>query len=394
MVIISHRTHLHRIVARFRANVNADRPPGFTMPAWKSRQTARRSGYNGRQIMRSGLLLSLLVVTMSHAQNYTAQKTAVDGVEVVRLGDAARQTEVSMAPSIGNLAYAMTVKGKNVFWAPFRSLAELKAKPVQAGNPFLAPWANRLDQDAYYANGKKYLLNPELKNWRRDGNQKPIHGLLVFSPAWQVTRLQANRNGAEVTSRLEFWRYPDLMAQFPFAHAIQMTYRLREGALEVETLVENHAREPMPVSIGYHPYFQVHDAPRDQWKVHLAAREQVVLSNLLIPTGERRPVTLPDPVSLESTQLDDVFTNLVRDASGRAEFWVQGASQKVAVIYGPKYAVAVVYAPKGRGFICFEPMAAITNALNLAHAGVYKELQSIPPGGSWRESFWIRPSGF
>jgi len=344
--------------------------------------------------MRSGLLLSLLVVTMSHAQNYTAQKTAVDGVEVVRLGDAARQTEVSMAPSIGNLAYAMTVKGKNVFWAPFRSLAELKAKPVQAGNPFLAPWANRLDQDAYYANGKKYLLNPELKNWRRDGNQKPIHGLLVFSPAWQVTRLQANRNGAEVTSRLEFWRYPDLMAQFPFAHAIQMTYRLREGALEVETLVENHAREPMPVSIGYHPYFQVHDAPRDQWKVHLAAREQVVLSNLLIPTGERRPVTLPDPVSLESTQLDDVFTNLVRDASGRAEFWVQGASQKVAVIYGPKYAVAVVYAPKGRGFICFEPMAAITNALNLAHAGVYKELQSIPPGGSWRESFWIRPSGF
>jgi sulfide:quinone oxidoreductase len=31
-------------------------------------------------------------------------------------------------------------------------------------------------------------------------------------------------------------------------------------------------------------------------------------------------------------------------------------------------------------------MAGITNAFNLAHAGVYKELQSIPPGGQWRES--------
>jgi aldose 1-epimerase len=50
--------------------------------------------------------------------------------------------------------------------------------------------------------------------------------------------------------------------------------------------------------------------------------------------------------------------------------------------------------PKGRDFLCFEPMAAITNALNLAHAGIYKQLQSIPPGGLWRESFWIRPSGF
>jgi hypothetical protein len=32
--------------------------------------------------------------------------------------------------------------------------------------------------------------------------------------------------------------------------------------------------------------------------------------------------------------------------------------------------------------------------VNLAHAGVYKELQSIPAGGQWKESFWITPSGF
>ena len=344
--------------------------------------------------MRTSLWLLLLVAAMSLAQNYRAQKAVVDGIEVVRLADAARQTEVSIVPSIGSQAYEMKVRGKNIFWAPFSTLGEWKAKPSMAANPFLAPWANRLDQDAFYANGKKYLLNGELKNFRRDQNKNPIHGLLVYSSAWEVAGLKADRNGASVTSRLEFWRYPDLMAQFPFAHTIEMTYRLREGELEVETVITNHSKEPMPVSIGYHPYFQVADAPRDQWKVHVAAREQVVLSPQLIPTGERKPVTLADPVSLEGAQLDDVFTNLVRDASGRAEFWVQGASQKISVIYGPKYQVAVVYAPKGRNFICFEPMAAITNALNLAQAGLYQELQSVAPGGTWRESFFIRPSGY
>ena len=39
-------------------------------------------------------------------------------------------------------------------------------------------------------------------------------------------------------------------------------------------------------------------------------------------------------------------------------------------------------------------MAGITDALNLAQKGLYKELQSIPAGGIWQESFWIRPSGF
>jgi aldose 1-epimerase len=54
----------------------------------------------------------------------------------------------------------------------------------------------------------------------------------------------------------------------------------------------------------------------------------------------------------------------------------------------------VVYAPPGRDFICFEPMTGITNAMNLAHAGKYKDLQTVPPGGKWKESFFIVPAGF
>jgi len=321
--------------------------------------------------------------------NYSAQKIAVDGIDVVRLADTASKMYVSIIPSVVNFAYEMNVNGHNVLWWPYKTLTEFRAKPGFAGVPFLAPWANRLDQDAFWANGNKYVLNPDLGNFRRDQNRLPIHGLVSYAE-WQVTAMKADENGAEVTSRLEFWKKPEWMAQFPFANTIEMTYRLSNGTLEVRTIVENHSTEPLPLGIGYHPYYQITDAPRDQWKVHLVAKDHYELSSKLIPTGASKPVDLPDPVPLAGHQLDDVFGGVNHDD----EFWVQGARQKVSIRYGSKFTVAVVYAPPGKDFICFEPMTAITNAFNLAHTGEYKDLQSIPAGAKWQESFWIRPTGF
>jgi len=344
-------------------------------------------------------LLTFIAMTVS-AQPYSARKATVDGVSVVELSDASRNTSVSIAPSVGNIAYRMDVNGKNVFWFPFDSVKDFAADPKLSGNPFLAPWANRLDADAFHANGKKYLLNPALGNFGKDPNNQPIHGLLIYASAWEVVSMTSDAGGAHVTSRLEFWRYADWMAQFPFAHTIEMTYRLRDGALEVHTRIDNIGAQTMPLSVGYHPYFQLHDAPRDHWTVHLAAENVWTLDDKLIPTGETKPVSdvLGDPgnLPLKGLFLDHVFGGLVRDGDGLASFSVQGASQKIEVAYGPKYRTAVVYAPTGKdqNFICFEPMSGITNAFNLAHRGIYKDLQTIPAGQTWEESYWIRPSGF
>jgi aldose 1-epimerase len=344
--------------------------------------------------MKSAVWLTLVPVMTLSAQNYTAERAQRDGVDIVRLGDKSHRTEVVIVPSVGNTAVEMKVNGKNAFWFPQSNLAEYKAKPTFSANPFLAPWANRLDQDGFYANGKHYSLDRGLKNYRTDGNDHPIHGLLSYAKEWKVMDLKATAEGAEVRSRLEFWRYPDYMAQFPFAHTIDMVHRLHDGTLEVETVLENHATEPMPVSVGFHPYFHLSDAPRNEWKVTLPVRESVVLSPQLVPTGETKPSPYKSPLPLAGVALDDVFTGLVRGESGRAAFSVEGAKEKISVLYGPKYPVAVVYAPAGRDFICFEPMSGPTNAFNLHHAGKYSELQTVPPGGTWRESFWITVSGF
>jgi aldose 1-epimerase len=343
--------------------------------------------------MRAAALLAALPL-MTEAANYSAQRVTVDGIEVVRLSDDFHKAQVSIAPTLGNNAYEFLVNGKNVMWFPQRSLADFKAKPTFSGNPLLAPWANRLDHDGFYANGKHYVLNPHLNNYRRDGAKQPIHGLVTYASEWKVAHVSADDKGAEVTSRLEFWRYPDYMAQFPFAHTLEMTYRLRDGVLEVETTIENQSTETMPVSIGYHPYFKLHDSPRSSWKVTLPAKESYVLSGSLVATGDKKAMPYQSPQSLHGISLDDVLGGLVPGESGRTEFAVEGAKERIAVLYGPKYPVAVVYSPADRDFICFEPMSGPTNAFNLKQAGKYADLQTIPPGGKWRESFWIHPTGF
>ena len=300
--------------------------------------------------------------------------------DLVQLEDAAHKTVVSIAPSAGNLTREMTVNGHNILG------------PL--GIPFLAPWANRLDEQAFYANGKRYALNMGLGNVR---GAHPIHGFLGAA-AWEVVDAKADEGAAWVTSRLNFLSQPDWMAQFPFAHTIVMTHRLRDGVLDITVALHNLSAEPMPVAIGFHPSFRLTDAPRDAWTIGLGARIEWLLADDTIPTGETRPIErrFPDPRAavLRDHDLDHVFGDLVRDASGHAVMSVSGAAQKIDVTFGPNYRAAVVYAPKGRDFICFEPMAGITDALNLAQRGLYKDVQYIPSDGFWKETFWIRPSGF
>jgi aldose 1-epimerase len=334
------------------------------------------------------------------AQPYTAKKTTADDVPIVQLVDSRRDIVVSIAPTVGNNAYEMRVGGKNVFWFPYESVGEFAREPKLCGNPFLAPWANRLDEDGFYFERTHYRLNEDLGNLRRDGNGLPIHGLLLYWPKWEVVALEADAHEASVTSRLDFAAHPELLGQFPFAHVVEMTYRLRDGALDVVTRIVNHASRPMPVSVGYHPYFQIHDAPRDQWKVQLPVKHVWKLNRQLVPTGDTVPVEelfpRPDEISLLDNFLDHVFGGLLRESDGTARFSVQGKQEKIEVRYGPNYRAAVVYAPQGedRDFICFEPMSGITNAFNLAHRSRYDDLQSIAPGGEWVESYSIHPSGF
>lgn len=324
---------------------------------------------------------------------YKAEKVQDHGVEVVRLTDTTADVEVSIAPSIGNRAYQMNVHGKNILYMGAADAGALKQRPGLSGIPFLAPWANRFSDAGFWANGKRYTFNGDLGTLRVPQNGVVMHGMLGAAPQWEVVKTGSDAKSAFVTSRFEFWKYPTMMANWPFAHEYEMTYRLSGGVLEVVTTVINKSAEPMPLAIGYHPYYNLPDVPRDHATAHIPAKTAVITDNRLVATGEMKPMDLPDPTPLKDRTLDNGYTDLIRDANGKATFWVEGDGKKIEVTYGPKWQVAVVWEPANQNFICFEPMAGLTNAPNLAHEGKYPALQSVPAGGTWQESFWVKASG-
>ena len=351
------------------------------------------------------VLLPALAVTVPNAsggQKYTAEKTTQDGVDIVRLTDSAGGVEVSIAPSIGNRLYEMKVHGKSVFSSSPSDVTDFRKRVESGGGiPFLAPWANRLNEQDFWANGKKYIFNLTLGNVR---GPLPIHGLLSNSPLWEVTEVKADKHSAHITSRLRFWRSPDLMAQWPFAQEYEMTYQLSKGVLETRLVVTNLSTDPMPIVLGFHPCYRIPDVDSDLWTARLAARKIAVTDSHVLATGEIKPLDIPNPFPVKGQSLDTGLTDFERDADGRAHFSIEADGKKVEVLLGPKFTVIQFYIPRrrepsnspanfSRQTVCFEPMTGITNAVNLFHEGKYNDLQMLAPGAKWVESFWIRSSG-
>jgi aldose 1-epimerase len=370
-------------------------------------------------------LLAMAAARLAPAQQYQARRAG----DVIQLLEPGRQIVVSIVPSIGNIVSEFSVKGQNVLRWPYTSLDDYKARGGGLnGIPFLGPWANRLDEEAFYANGKKYNFDMELGNVR---GPIPIHGFLTATDQWQVMEVKADGKSAWVTSRLEVWKQPMWMKQWPFAHTVEITHRLQDGVLQVQTKITNLSAEPMPVAVGFHPYYQLTDSPREDWTITVPAKTHYLLSGAKLPTGETEAVEKLFPNrqgTLKDYNLDDVFGDLDRDAEGRSHTIVKGKRQSLDIMFSQNFQAEVIYSPnptgqglggnalqnpnapargggggRGRGtpnplatpnYICVEPMPGITNAINLAQKGTVKNLQSVAPNQTWEASFWVKPSGF
>ena len=116
-------------------------------------------------------LPALLLLTVLPA---SAQYSVHREGEVIRLEDARNQTKVLQFP--------------------FANMQEYKAGRGLSGIPFLAPWANRLDEPAFYANGKKYSFNLDLGNVRPGAQNHPIHGFLTDASQWEVVEASSDAN--------------------------------------------------------------------------------------------------------------------------------------------------------------------------------------------------------
>ena len=178
-----------------------------------------------------------------------------------------------------------------------------------------------------------------------------------------------------------------ILRQFPFPFRLDVTYRLHNHTLSMETVAHNTGDRDMPMGFGIHPYFR---RPL-RGMLHVPARQYWELVDSL-PTGRRLDVTdmydLRQPRDVSSLTLDDIFTDLIADADGMVRCTLEDHQHGVQTIVAFDAAqfphVVVFTTPPPRQAICIEPYTCPTDAFNLQQHGVESNLIRLQPGATRR----------
>jgi aldose 1-epimerase len=287
----------------------------------------------------------------------------------LRAGD----LEADFVPELGMVGSSLRHRGEELL-GQRGGLDGLREHGSSFGIPLLAPWANRLDGLRY----GEVELDPERSPLKLDENGLPIHGLLMGSPLWEV----GEQTDTHLSASLSFGP-PDLLAAFPYPHDIELVFELAPERLSVVTTIRPTGVIPVPLAFGWHPYLTLPGVARETWLVELPVLEHGLLDDRGIPTGKTESAGAISGV-LGGRDFDDLYPAI----EDPAVFAVEGGGRRLEVAFEDGYPIAQVYAPAAEQFICFEPMAAPTNALVSGDG-----LRSVNPGAEFSARFSIAVRG-
>lgn len=235
--------------------------------------------------------------------------TAVDddGDLVLEAGDA----RLVVAPGDGGRIASLSVTGRELLWT------RRDDGPIYWGCYPMAPWAGRIRHGTFAFAGRRHRLRLTMP-------PHAIHGV-VFDRAWRVDD--------DRTISI------DLADPWPFPGSVVQRFDLAPGRLDVS--LEVHADEPMPVVVGWHPWFRRVLAPDGApARLRFAAREMLVRDGEGMPSGER--------ISPPPGPWDDAFTGVAEppviewpgalrlDVASSCEWWVVYDERDYALCVEPQ----------------------------------------------------------
>lgn len=293
------------------------------------------------------------------------------GVAAVTL--AAGELAATFVPEMGMLGVSLHHRGAELLALP--GGLDAYRHDHTTGLPLLAPWANRLGAWDYRV-GKLHVDLSGLA-LHTDDNGLPIHGTMTAQPGWEIVSLAANDDAATLRTCFHFGERDDLLESFPFPHDLALELRVDEGSLRVTTTLWPTGRRKVPVSFGFHPYLHLPGPPRHEWRLRLPAREQLMLDERALPTGEMRKLPAEsEPIFMRAC--DDHFA-LSRDR----RFELVGGDRRLTLAFDSAYPYAQVFVPPDKPYVCIEPMTAPIDALR---SGGY---ELVGPDEEYRARFTI-----
>jgi aldose 1-epimerase len=261
------------------------------------------------------------------------------------------------------------------------------------GGAILAPYANRIRgrpidgarQIETSVAGHALRLP---RNWggkATGAEQYAMHGLILDAAvSWRQD------SPDQVRGRLEAG---DFAGRWPGRTALDFEWRLELGGLALRVTAENIGSEPLPMGIGWHPYFALPSGDRRQARLRLPARSRVLVNNYdeVLPTGVVEPVagsaydfSAPDGRALQNAYLDDCFTDLQRESRlAVAEIFDPGANLGLRIASAsPQVSAMQIYAPPDKAFVVVEPQFNLADPYGAEWMGRDAGMALIQQGAS------------
>jgi galactose mutarotase-like enzyme len=331
------------------------------------------------------VLMAGTLVPVSQAQ----AGTEIGGQKVVTLSRTAVSTTkpeftgLTLAPGRGMEILQITANfpGKgNVDVLPPRDLASAKQMldvtdtangdlGYRLGAAFLVPYPNRI-RGKLSADGKTLttewqghpLTLPANSIGKNPGAERhAMHGLILKAKTDDVT-VKKLPGGEQVTGVIHGGNFG---GHWLSKTDLVFTITLTADAVDATIVAHNVGSEAEPISIGWHPYFNLPSGDRTQVRLHIPASTAAEVDNYdnVFPTGKLLPVEgtrfdlrAPDGKPLEKEFFDDNWSHLERTDGAATVKIIDPAAHYGVAIEGisPEIKTIQAYAPPTAKFVAVE----------------------------------------
>jgi galactose mutarotase-like enzyme len=195
----------------------------------------------------------------------------------------------------------------------------------------------------------------------------------------------------------------DFGGRWPSRTELEFEWRLQGGALALSVIARNTGDSPLPLGLGWHPYFAIPSGRRDQARLRLPAAQRVEVDNYdqVLPTGRLLPTTgsaydfnEPEGRALGELYLDDCFTTLARE-NGRAVVELRDPAAGLGLRITsptPQVQALQVYSPPGAAFVAIEPQFNLADPFSdIWPAGVNTGIARLAPGQALTYQVRVEP---
>lgn len=266
--------------------------------------------------------------------------------ETYILTDEKSQSQLEVLPKRGGIITKWRINGQEVFYLDEERFKNPEMS-IRGGNPILFPICGNLPEDTYTLNGKQFTLKQ--------------HGFARNLP-WEVSE---EVTVDHVCLKLTLHSNEETKKVYPFDFQVNFTYQLHGNTLTILQEFTNKSSEPMPFSVGFHPYFLTHDKNQLEFDIPSVEFQE---------KGSPEIHSFNGNFDFSSDEIDVAFNKV----SGKsASVTDKDRNLKMTLEYDDNFSTLVFWTVKGKDFYCLEPWSGPRNAMNTG-----ENLTVIEPGAT------------